>query len=132
MLNQDAMILIVDDMKMVRSAIKKYLGTLGYTNIIEAENGAEAVIKSKDNDVDLVFMDIVMPIMTGIEALKKIREEKNNLPVVMLTSIADDKMIEDCQTYGVLDYILKPINAESGPDMLKKTLQKAYVARGAA
>ena len=132
MLNQDAMILIVDDMKMVRSAIKKYLSTLGYTNIIEAENGAEAVSKSKDNDVDLVIMDIVMPIMTGIEALKKIREEKNNLPVVMLTSIADQQMIDECQSYGILDYLLKPMNADSGPEMLKKTLQKAYVAKGAA
>jgi len=132
MLNKDAMILIVDDMKMVRTAIKKYLTTLGYTNIIEAENGAEAVSKSKDNDVDIVFMDIVMPIMTGVEALKKIREEKTNLPVVMLTSIADQKMIDDCQSYGVLDYILKPINADSGPEILKRTLQKAYLAKGAA
>ena len=130
MLSQDAKILIVDDMRLVRSAIKNYLTSMGYSNLIEAENGAEAVSKLKDNDVDLVFMDIVMPIMTGIDALKKIREDECDVPVVMLSSIADEKTIEDCKFYGVLDYILKPINATSGPDILKKALQKAHAASG--
>jgi CheY-like chemotaxis protein len=131
MLSQDALILIVDDMKLVRSAIKKYLNSLGYTNLIEAENGAEAVNKFKDNDVGFIFMDVVMPIMTGPEALKKIREMESEVPVAMLSSVADQKTIDDCKIHGVLDYILKPINAASGPDILKRVLAKAYFAKAA-
>jgi two-component system chemotaxis response regulator CheY len=129
MLNHDALILIVDDMKLVRSAIKRYLTSLGYKNLIEAENGAEAVKKFKDNKVDFIFMDLVMPIMTGAEALKKIRETDSDIPIAMLTSVADQKTIDDCMLLGIIDYILKPLNAESGPDTLKKVLEKAYFAK---
>jgi CheY-like chemotaxis protein len=131
MLDHDALILIVDDMKLVRSAIKNYLSSLGYTNLIEAENGAEAVNKFKDNDISFVFMDVVMPIMTGPEALKKIREIKSDVPVAMLSSVADQKTIDDCKIHGVLEYILKPLNAASGPDTLKKVLAKAYFSNAA-
>jgi len=128
MLDHNALILIVDDMKLVRNAIKRYLNSLGYDNIIEAENGAEAVKKFQDNQIAFIFMDLVMPIMTGLEALKKIREVDNEIPITMLSSVADQKSIDDCKMYGVLDYILKPLNAASGPDTIKKALEKAYFA----
>lgn len=128
MLDRDALILIVDDMKLVRSAIKNYLKSLGYNNLIEAENGAEAVKKFQDNKVGFIFMDVVMPIMTGSEALKKIRELDSDIPVAMLSSVAEDKTIEDCKIHGIIDYILKPLNATSGPETLKKVLEKAYFA----
>ena len=129
MLDHDALILIVDDMKLMRTAIKRYLNSLGYNNIIEAENGAEAVKKFTDNQVALIFMDVVMPIMTGAEALKKIREMDSEVPVTMLSSVADQKTIDDCKIHGILDYILKPLNAASGPDTIKKVLEKAYFAK---
>lgn len=128
MLDRDAVIMIVDDMKMMRSAIKRYLNSLGYNNLIEAENGAEAVKKFQDNKIGFIFMDVVMPIMTGADALKKIREIDNEVPVAMLSSVADQKTIDDCKIYGVLDYILKPLNATSGPETLKKVLGKAHFA----
>ena len=120
MLDRNALILIVDDMKLVRTAIKRYLNTLGYNNLIEAENGAEAVKKFQDNKVAFIFMDVVMPIMTGAEALKKIREVDSEIPITMLSSVADQKTIDDCKMHGILDYILKPLNAETGPDTIKK------------
>ena len=131
MLDRNALILIVDDMKLVRTAIKRYLNTLGYNNLIEAENGAEAVKKFQDNKVAFIFMDVVMPIMTGAEALKKIREVDREIPITMLSSVADQKTIDDCKMHGILDYILKPLNAESGPDTIKKVLEKAYFAKTA-
>ena len=131
MLDHNALILIVDDMRLVRNAIKRYLNSLGYDNIIEAENGAEAVKKFQDNQIAFIFMDMVMPIMTGLEALKKIREADNKIPITMLSSVADQKNIDDCKMYGILDYILKPLSAVSGPDTIKKALEKAYFARAA-
>jgi len=129
MLDHNALILIVDDMKMMRTAIKRYLSSLGYDNVIEAENGAEAVKKFQDNQIAFIFMDMVMPIMTGLEALKKIREVDSEIPITMLSSVADQNSIDDCKMYGVLDYILKPLSATSGPDTIKKALEKAYFAR---
>ena len=131
MLDHNALILIVDDMKMMRTAIKRYLSSLGYDNVIEAENGAEAVKKFQDNQIAFIFMDLVMPIMSGLDALKKIREEDNEIPIAMLTSVADQKSIDDCKMYGVLDYILKPLSAASGPEIIKKALEKAYFAKAA-
>lgn len=124
MIKPDDCILIVDDMKMIRSAIKRYLTQLGYTNFVEAENGAEAVKKFKDNKVSFIFMDVVMPIMTGLEALRKIRESDTNVPIVMLSSVADEMTKDDCVLYGITDYVLKPLTAESGPDTLKKVIEK--------
>ena len=129
MLDHNALILIVDDMKMMRTAIKRYLSSLGYDNVIEAENGAEAVKKFQDNQIAFIFMDMVMPIMSGLEALKKIREVDSEIPITMLSSVADQNSIDDCKMYGVLDYILKPLSATSGPDTIKKALEKAYFAR---
>jgi CheY-like chemotaxis protein len=129
MLDHNALILIADDMRLVRNALKRYLSSLGYDNVIEAENGAEAVKKFKDNQVAFIFMDLVMPIMTGLDALKKIREVDSNIPITMLTSVADQKSIDDCKMLGILDYILKPLSAASGPDLIKSTLEKAYFAR---
>jgi len=129
MLDHNALILIADDMKLVRNALKRYLSSLGYDNVIEAENGAEAVKKFKDNQIAFIFMDLVMPIMTGLDALKKIREVDSNIPITMLTSVADQKSIDDCKMLGILDYILKPLSAASGPDIIKGTLEKAYFAR---
>ena len=124
MLNRDALILIVDDMRFMRNAIKRGLNSLGYSNLIEAADGAEAVTLVKDHDVGFIFMDIVMPIMTGLEAFHKIREFNSEVPIAILTSIADQKTIDDCRGYGVFDYILKPLNASSCPDLLKKALEK--------
>ena len=131
MLNHDALILIVDDMKLVRTALKHYLKSLSYDNLIEAENGAEAVKKFQDNKVDFIFMDVVMPIMTGAEALKKIREMDGDVPIAMLSSVAEQKTIDECKMHGILDYILKPLNATSGPETIKKVLEKAYFAKTA-
>lgn len=127
MLGKDSLILIVDDMKMVRTSITKYLTALGYENFVQAENGNEALkvfekSQSEGPKVGAVFLDIVMPIMDGREALRKIRELDQSVPVIMLTSVADDNVINDCRSLGITDYLLKPINAESGPERLSTIL----------
>jgi CheY-like chemotaxis protein len=122
-------IMIVDDMKMVRTSIKNYLTSLGYTNFIEAENGSVALNKlnqcrEENKRIGLIFLDIVMPFIDGKEALKKIREIESSLPVVMLTSIADQKTINECTALGANEYLLKPINAETGPTIMAYIMNK--------
>ena len=67
-------------------------------------------------------MDLVMPKVRGEEALKRIRDEDKETPIVMLSSVSDEKMIESCKSLGIAGYIIKPLTAETGPDELKKYL----------
>lgn len=124
MLSKDAKILVVDDMKMIRKSIIKYLRELGYEDVVEASNGAEAVAKVRVGAIKFVFLDIVMPTLTGQEALKKIRELEPDLPIAMMTSVYDDDVINSCKEQGIVSYILKPLDAVSGPERISKALAK--------
>jgi len=122
MLSSDAKILIVDDMKMIRTSMKNFLKKMGYTQIIEAVDGKDAVVKHATEEPDFIFMDIVMPNLQGNEALKLIRENDKTVPIVMLTSVNDDDIMQDCEKEGIKGYILKPLTRETAPDMLAKFL----------
>ncbi|OGT22167.1 MAG: hypothetical protein A2V90_08250 [Gammaproteobacteria bacterium RBG_16_57_12] len=100
--------------------------SLGYDNILQADNGREAIkiLTTEGNKVDLIFLDIVMPIMDGKTALKKIRETNKTVPVVMLTSVADKDSIIECSKLGMTSYVLKPVNAETGPKILSNIFVK--------
>lgn len=124
MLAKEAKIMVVDDMKMIRTAIRKYLADLGYENTIEASNGLEAVQKFEADQPSFVFMDIVMPVMTGNEALQEIRKKNKDTPIVMLTSVAEESMVQECSESGILGYILKPLNTDNGPSLLSDMLAK--------
>jgi CheY-like chemotaxis protein len=115
-------IMVVDDSKFIRMSIKKFLGSMGYENVIEATNGVEAVEKHSKEKPSIIFMDIVMNEMTGDEALEKIRETDRETPIVMLSSVNDSSMIERCDQMGASGYIVKPLTAEDGPERLKEFL----------
>lgn len=116
----DKKILIVDDMKMVRTSIKLYLKKLGFTNLIEAENGKIAVEKFQQEQPDFVFMDMVMPEMTGDEALQQMRSISTEVPIVILSSVSDSDVIAQCESLGATGYIVKPLTQETGPDILAR------------
>ncbi len=120
MLDKKTTILIVDDTMIMRESLRRVLVSLGYENVLQAENGREALktIENEGDNIGLVFLDIVMPILDGKSTLKKIRETDKKLPVVMLTSVADKDSIMECSKLGITSYVLKPINAVEGPAML--------------
>ncbi len=102
-------IIICDDEADIRSALKIYLSSEGY-NIFEAENGKEVLDILEKNEIHLVLMDIMMPVMDGIACLGALRE-KYNMPVILLTAKSQnaDKIIG--LNTGADDYITKPFNA---------------------
>ncbi|AKA67491.1 MULTISPECIES: response regulator transcription factor [Clostridium] len=102
-------ILVVDDDKSIRNLIKVYLENEGY-NIMEASNGAEALVMINENNFDLVILDIMMPILDGISACIKIRETYN-MPIIFLS--AKDEEIDKIQglTVGADDYVSKPFGS---------------------
>ena len=122
MLDTSTTILIVDDALIMREGLRRVLVSIGYENVLQAENGREAIklLEDENNNVGFVFLDIVMPIMDGKATLTKIRETNKTLPVVMLTSVADKNSIIECSKQGITSYVLKPINAEEGPEIITK------------
>lgn len=101
-------ILVCDDEKDITDALKIYLTTEGY-KVYTAFNGQEAVDMALKEDIQLVIMDIMMPVMDGMTAMTKIREEKN-VPVIMLTAKGEDTDKILGLTVGADDYVTKPFN----------------------
>ena len=107
-----AKILTVDDAAFMRKVIKDTLTKAGYTEIYEAEDGAMAVDKYNEIKPDLVLMDITMPNMDGLEALKAIRAVDANANVVMCSAMGQETMVIDAIRSGAKDFIVKPFKPE--------------------
>ena len=103
-------ILICDDEADIRSALKIYLDGSDNYNILEAENGKQALEIIQSQDIHLLLMDIMMPVMDGMSALTRLREEGNNIPVILLTAKSQDTDKIKGLNAGADDYITKPFN----------------------
>ncbi len=107
-----AKIMIVDDAAFMRMMIKNTLTKNGFSDFVEAQDGAEAVEKYDAEKPDMVFMDITMPNMDGLQALKKIKEGNPDARIVMCTAMGQQSMVVEAIKYGAKDFIVKPFNAE--------------------
>ena len=107
-----AKIMLVDDAAFMRMMVKNALTKSGYDNFVEAQDGAEAVKKYDEEKPDMVIMDITMPNMDGLQALKKIRENDPNAKSVMCTAMGQEGMVVDAIKSGAKDFIVKPFNAD--------------------
>jgi len=116
-----ATVLIVDDAAFMRMMLKDILGKNGYEIVGEAENGQVAVDKYKELNPDLVTMDITMPEMDGISAVKKIKAMNVNARVVMCSAMGQQAMVIDAIQAGARDFIVKPFQ----PDRVLEAIQKA-------
>ena len=101
-------ILVVDDEKEIAELLEIHLISNDF-KVLKAYNGKDALVKLKDNKVDLVLLDIMMPGIDGIEVCKKIREF-SNVPVIMVTAKASDADMVRGLGIGADDYVSKPIN----------------------
>lgn len=101
-------VLIVDDAAFMRMAIKKVLERNGFEVVGEAENGAVSIVKYKECRPDVVTMDITMPEMTGIEALKEIRCYDADAKVVMVSAMGQETLVREAILSGAKSFIVKP------------------------
>lgn len=104
-------LLITDDEEKIRNIIVKYAKHEGFETD-EASNGMEAVEKCKNNDYDLVVMDIMMPELDGFSAVKEIKTEKPNLPFIMLSALGEEYDKVHGFDIGVDDYVVKPFSCK--------------------
>ncbi len=103
-------ILICDDSILVRKKFKDIIVALGCNNIIEAIDGQQAIDIYKEQKPNLVFMDIVMPVKTGIEALSEIISHDSNAKVVIVSSIGTNNKLKEAIKLGAYDFFQKPID----------------------
>ena len=113
-----AKIMLVDDAAFMRMMLKTTLTQAGYTDLVEAEDGAQAVELYPAETPDLIFMDITMPNMDGLEALKTIKGKHADANIVMCSAMGQEAMVIEAIKSGAKDFIVKPFK----PDRVLKTV----------
>jgi two-component system chemotaxis response regulator CheY len=106
--------LVDDDSMTIRRIVIKALSMVGINDAVEAGDGLEAVKATQDHEFDLILLDWNMPKMSGIDALKKIRESGKKTPVIMVTTEAERSRVIEAIKTGANDYLIKPFS----PDQL--------------
>jgi two-component system, chemotaxis family, chemotaxis protein CheY len=113
-------VLIVDDAAFMRMAIKQILVKAGFELVGEAENGAVGVAKYKECQPDIVTLDITMPEMDGIQALKAIRNINPNAKVIMVSAMGQEPMVKEAILNGAKSFIVKPFKEDHVISVLNK------------
>ncbi len=123
-IGQATRVLLVDDQPLFRRAIATLISEQpDFTVIGEATNGQEALDRARALQPDLVVMDIEMPVMNGVEAVRLLRDELPNVKVVMLTVSEDEDYLFDAVRYGAHGYLLKDLQPEQLYEMLRSVMR---------
>ena len=129
MFAKDTRILIVDDMSMMRKLIKAQLREIGFTQVLEADDGARALLLMEeqtklDTPVQLILSDWTMPILSGIELLARVRAHAQfkKVPFVMITAEGESHQVTEAIKLGVNSFIRKPFS----PDGLKSKIEAVW------
>jgi two-component system chemotaxis response regulator CheY len=119
-------VLVVDDFATMRRIIKNALKQIGFTKILEADDGTTALAVLKKNQVDLIISDWNMPKMTGLDLLKKVRGEESTkkIPFLMVTAEAQKDNVLQAIQAGVSNYVVKPFTADAIKEKLTQVFSK--------
>ncbi|MBU0572903.1 MAG: response regulator [Candidatus Margulisbacteria bacterium] len=113
-----AKILIIEDEKEHIFMFRKRFEPMGY-DIVEAHNGKEGIEKVKQEKPDLIFLDLVMPVMNGIEVCKALRDdpETKDVPIIVVSAVGEFELAQECLRAGANDFVRKPFEAK---ELIKK------------
>jgi len=114
-------IMVVDDEELVRKFIRKVLERRKSFRVFEAQNGREGLDIMEKNPVDLLVLDLMMPVMDGPSMLAKVRERWPSLPVLIITAYADSQLMDQALEHGPFTLLRKPFDT---PEMLVRTIQQ--------
>ena len=117
-------VLVVDDFARMRRIVKKLLKQIGFTKIVEADDGTTALAVIKKQEIGLILADWNMPKMSGLELLKAVRSDESieNTPFVMVTAEAQKSAVLEAVQAGVSNYIVKPLTGDVIKEMLTEIL----------
>ena len=128
-IDPDAKILVVDDMDSIRTILVQILKDMGFSNIIEAANGQEAMAKFLEEteslrNIDIIISDLNMPLMNGIELLKSVRTHffGSDIPFLIVTTEQEKETVIECIQAGATNYIIKPFEQ----DVVRERIIEAY------
>ena len=110
--SKEAKILIVDDEKSVRDFLEHYLKEKGFKDILSVDNGAAGIDIVKNSDIKLLLLDMRLPGMDGLEVLRKVKEIKKDIGVIMITGYSDESVAKKAIAQGAFDYIMKPFDLQ--------------------
>jgi two-component system, chemotaxis family, chemotaxis protein CheY len=116
-------VMIADDSVFTRNFMKKLVLEAGAEEVIEAKDGREAVDRYEESEPELVLMDIMMPNMNGLEAIKAIRAKHNDAKIAMYTASNQEIIIREALNEGAIDFLPKPISREDVFAIVKKYLK---------
>lgn len=118
-------LLAIDDDPIIRTLIKKTFSNLGF-EVLTASDGFEGIHATMTQKPALILLDIMMPIVDGLEVLKRIKEvpEVSKIPIIMFTAVAESKMVVESSKLGADDYIIKPFQSSVLITKVRDLLQK--------
>jgi CheY-like chemotaxis protein len=122
MAEKDIKVLIVDDQDDFRQLMKFWLERKGYC-VIEAQDGQIALTVVKEHSPDIIFMDLKMPVVDGVEAIKRIREFNKDVPIIVISSYVSDPGIKDIMSYEVSGIFYKGKDFQEGLTLLETALR---------
>lgn len=118
-----ARVFIVDDAKFMRMTLSNILTKANHEVVGEAENGKEAVTFYRELKPDLVLMDVTMPEMSGLEAVRQIRSEFSDAKVIMCSAMGQQKMVVEAIETGAKDFIVKPFDESRVLEAINRVLK---------
>ncbi|MFA9273306.1 MAG: response regulator [Candidatus Aquirickettsiella gammari] len=127
--NKDIAVLIVDDNDMTRETLRVILRHDGYNVVGEAHDGDSALEMATRLKPDIILLDVVMPKVSGIEALKSIRMVMHDVSVLMVTANKDQETVAEAVKSGISGYIIKPLNAKKILDTVQGVVVKVRAKR---
>lgn len=122
-------VLVVDDDESVNMFVSRLLKKKFSCSVISALNGLEALNTLKEEGADVIFLDVTMPVMNGMETLEALRSDENlrEIPVIMLTAVSEKSVVGKVMSLGVFDYMLKPLVYEATVMRIKELFEKIKV-----
>jgi len=131
MIDTSIKVLVVDDMSTMRRIVKNVLKQIGFSDMVEAKSGQDALNKLRANDIGLIVSAWNMPVMQGIELLRVVRAdaEMKHLPFLMVTAEAQKENIIEAVQAGVSNYVVKPFTTEVLQGKLEKIFANAQPAK---
>lgn len=116
-------IMLVDDAKVMRLMLSRIFEQAGYEVVGEAASGTEAIEKYKELKPDLVMMDITMPEMSGIDAVKEIKKIDPDARIIMCTAMGQKPLVVEAITAGAVNYIVKPFTPSKVLEAVREALR---------
>jgi len=122
-------VLVVDDSRQIREFVVEYILKPNGFEVVEAANGAEGMRKALEGDVDLMLLDLEMPKMTGFEVLDALRDQRSEIPVILMTSHGSEVIVIEMFRKGVRDYVIKPFTVEEMLESIERALREVRLQK---